>query len=244
MRPRPARWPANACPSSHRAIWKACANDRGALASTMPPPARAHDILLFWFGPRPYTAASVQTHSRFWFGSSTAPELTPQTDELIRQRFEDTMRAAESGELAAWDSSPRRRLALIVLLDQFSRHFYRGTARAYARDHEALSLSVSGMLYGADAALDPLERIFFYMPLQHAESLDVQDESVAAFRRLLEEAPAELRMTFHEAYSAAVRHREVIARFGRFPGRNAALQRKSSAEEVEWLAQGSGGALR
>jgi uncharacterized protein (DUF924 family) len=100
------------------------------------------------------------------------------------------------------------------------------------------------MLYGADAALDPLERIFFYMPLQHAESLDVQDESVAAFRRLLAEAPVELQTTFKEALSAAVEHRDIIARFGRFPGRNAALERKSSAEEIEWLAKGSGGALR
>ena len=208
------------------------------------PVARAQDVLLFWFGPRPYTAVSVQHHSRLWFGAQAAPELIPQADELIRDRFGDTMRAAESGDLAGWESSPRRRLALIVLLDQFSRHFYRGTAQAYAQDHQALSLSLSGMLYGADAALDPLERIFFYMPLQHAESLDVQDESVAAFRRLLDEAPGELQTTFKEALSAATEHRAVIARFGRFPGRNAALERKNSAEEVEWLARGSGGALR
>jgi uncharacterized protein (DUF924 family) len=204
----------------------------------MPSAARPQDVLLFWFGPRPYTAASVQQHTRLWFGSTVGPELTPQTDELVRQRFEDTMRAAEDGELRAWDSSPRRRLALIVVLDQFSRHVYRDTARAFAQDHAALSLSVSGMLYGADAALDPLERIFFYMPLQHAESPDVQDESVAAFRRLLDEAPVELRMTFHEAYTAAVRHREVITQFGRFPHRNAVLGRTSSDEESYWLASG------
>jgi uncharacterized protein (DUF924 family) len=206
--------------------------------------ARAHDVLLFWFGPRPYTEISVRQHSRLWFGAHAAPELIPQFDELIRDRFGDTMQAAESGELAGWESSPRRRLALIVLLDQFSRHFYRGTAQAYARDHEALSLSVSGMLYGADAALDPLERIFFYMPLQHAEALDVQEESVAAFRRLQDEAPADLHITFREALSAAIEHRDIIARFGRFPGRNAALERKSSEEEEEWLAAGLGSALR
>jgi uncharacterized protein (DUF924 family) len=208
------------------------------------PAARAQDVLLFWFGPRPYTEVSVRHHSRLWFGAHAAPELIPQLDELVRDRFGETMQAAQSGELATWESSPRRRLALIVLLDQFSRHFYRGTEQAYANDHEALTLSVSGMLYGADAALDPLERIFFYMPLQHAESLDVQEESVAAFRRLLEEAPADLHTTFKEALSAAVDHRDIIARFGRFPGRNAALGRKSSAEELEWLAKGSGGALR
>jgi len=204
----------------------------------MPPPARAHDILLFWFGPKPYSAASVLQHSRRWFGAPLAPELIPQTDELVRQRYVDTMRAAESGELAEWESSPRRRLALIVLFDQFSRHFYRDTGRAYAMDHQALSLAISGMLYGADAALDPIERIFFYMPLQHAESLDVQDESVAAFRRLLAESPAELRTTFEEALSSALRHREVIAQFGRFPHRNAALGRDSTHEEADWLVNG------
>jgi uncharacterized protein (DUF924 family) len=204
----------------------------------MAAPVRAQDVLLFWFGPRPYSAASVQQHSRLWFGAHSAPELIPQTDELIRDRFADAMRSAEDGALAAWDSSPRRRLALIILLDQFSRHFYRGDARAYAQDHTALSLSISGLLYGADAALDPVERIFFYMPLQHAESLDVQDESVAAFRRLLDEAPSELRGTFQEAVSAANQHRAVIARFGRFPHRNAVLERKSTAEETQWLNEG------
>src|ERR1700683_1837502 len=199
----------------------------------MPPVTRAQDVLLFWFGPRPYSTASVQQHSRLWFG---AAEVVPQTDELIRDRFADTMRLAENGELAGWDSSPRRRLALIVLLDQFSRHFYRGTKRAFAQDHQALSLSISGMLYGADAALDPLERIFFYMPLQHAESLDVQDESVAAFRRLIDEAPSELHSTFEEALSAAVHHRDIIARFGRFPLRHAVLDRSSTPDESEWLA--------
>jgi len=200
--------------------------------------ARAQDVLLFWFGPRPYHQASVQHHSRLWFGAPMAPELIPQTDELIRERFRDTMQAAESGQLSSWDSSPRRRLALIVLLDQFSRHCYRGTARAYAQDHAALSLSLSGMLYGADAALDPVERIFFYMPLQHAESLDVQEESVAAFRRLLDEAPLELRATFEEALRSAIQHRDVVARFGRFPHRNAVLERASTADETEWLDQG------
>jgi uncharacterized protein (DUF924 family) len=202
----------------------------------MPSIARAQDVLLFWFGPRPYTAASVAQHSRVWFGAHSAPELIPQTDELVRTRFEPTLRAAESGKLNAWSSSPRRRLALILLLDQFSRHVYRDDPRSYAQDHEALSLSVSGMLYGADAALDPVERIFFYVPLQHAESLDVQDESVAAFRRLLAEAPAELRATFEQGLKAAIEHREVIARFGRFPHRNALLRRENTREEADWLA--------
>jgi uncharacterized protein (DUF924 family) len=196
----------------------------------------AQDLLLFWFGPRPYTAPQVQQHTRLWFGESNAPEVTPQTDELIRERYGEVTLAAEQGRLTHWASSPRRRLALILLFDQFSRNIYRGSARAYAQDLDALSLTVSGMQIGADATLDPVERLFFYMPLMHAESLDVQEESVAAFRRLVEEAPADLRRTFQASLDSAIQHRDIIARFGRFPHRNRVLGRESTPEEIEWLA--------
>jgi uncharacterized protein (DUF924 family) len=198
--------------------------------------AAAQEVLLFWFGPRPYTRDSVQRHARLWFPDAAAPELTPQADELIRDRFSTTMQAAERGELAAWESTPRRRLALILLLDQFPRNIYRGSARAFTQDLQALSLAVSGMQFGADATLDPVERLFFYMPLMHAESLDVQDESVAAFRRLLDEAPAALHRIFDSNLKYALLHRDIITRFGRFPHRNQALGRGSTPEEVEWLA--------
>jgi uncharacterized protein (DUF924 family) len=196
----------------------------------------AQDVLLFWFGPRPYAAPQVQQHTRLWFGEPGAPELTPQTDELIRERYGELTLAAEQGRLSHWESSPRRRLALILLFDQFSRNIYRGSARAYAQDLEALTLTVSGMQIGADATLDPVERLFFYMPLMHAESLDVQEESVAAFRRLMLEAPADLQRIFQASLDAAVEHRDIIARFGRFPHRNRALDRESTPEEIEWLA--------
>jgi uncharacterized protein (DUF924 family) len=202
----------------------------------MSPPASAQDLLFFWFGPRPYTAARIQQHARLWFGEPDAPELTPQTDELIRERYGELTEAAERGALAAWESSPRRRLALILLLDQFPRNIYRGTARAYAQDLQALSLAVSGMQFGADATLDPVERLFFYMPLMHAENSEVQDEGTAACRRLREEAPPELHSIFDANLKAALEHRDIIARFARFPHRNRALGRESTAEEVQWLA--------
>jgi uncharacterized protein (DUF924 family) len=196
----------------------------------------AQDVLLFWFGTRPYSPAQVQQHSRLWFGEANAPELTPQIDELVRDRFGDLTRSAALGRLSAWEFSPRRRLALILLLDQFPRNIHRGTARAFAQDSQALPLAVSGMQFGADAALHPVERIFFYMPLQHAEDIDAQEESVAAFRRLLEETPTELRAVIESGLKAAIEHRDVIQRFGRFPHRNRALGRASTAEETQWFS--------
>jgi uncharacterized protein (DUF924 family) len=197
---------------------------------------RAHEVLEFWFGQRPYSMAQVQQRARLWFGDPGHPELLPQTDETITQRFGALAADAAAGRLAAWESSPRRRLALILLLDQFPRNIHRGTPAAYAQDRTALSLTVAGMQLGAEAALDPVERVFFYMPLQHAESREIQEESVAAFHRLAAEAPEELRPYFNEVHRHAQEHRAWIERFGRFPLRNAHLGRISTREEDQWLA--------
>ncbi len=175
--------------------------------------------------------------ARLWFGEASAPELGPQIDELIEERFGELMAAAARDELVAWESSPRRRLALILLLDQFPRHVHRGTSAACGQDAKALALAVSGMQFGADGALDPVERIFFYMPLMHTESLDVQEESLAAYRRLLEEAPPELRGYFESSLRSAQLHRDLIARFGRFPHRNRVLGRADAEGESEWRSE-------
>jgi uncharacterized protein (DUF924 family) len=202
----------------------------------MSPRPGSFEVLNFWFGPRPYSAQQVRQHSRLWFGEPDAPELTPQTDELVRDRFAKLLLEATTGKLVAWESSPRRRLALILLLDQFSRNIYRGEAKAFAHDAQALSLTLTGMQVGADATLDPVERIFFYMPLMHAEDAEVQDESAAAFRRLHDESPADLRTVFEDSLRSAVEHREIILRFRRFPHRNRVLERDSTPEEMRWLA--------
>lgn len=196
---------------------------------------RAHEVLEFWFGTRPYASGAVTRRMTFWFGDDSAPELQPQQDEAIRLRFGDLASLAARGDLDAWESSPRRRLALILLLDQFPRNIYRGRARAYLQDRRALALAVGGMQLGADAALDPVERIFFYMPMQHAESREIQEESVAAFRRLAAEAPAELATVFAGVCRYAELHRDIITRFARFPHRNAVLGRASTPEELRWL---------
>jgi uncharacterized protein (DUF924 family) len=198
----------------------------------------AHDVLEFWFGSRPYAPDAVLRRMRLWFGDAAAPELRPQADETMRQRFGALAAAAARGEFDSWESSPRRRLALILLLDQFPRHIHRGTPRAYEQDRRALALTVGGMQLGADAALDPVERIFFYMPMAHAESRDLQEESVSAFRRLAAEGPTELSALFAAAVARAGQLHAVIERFGRFPHRNVVLGRAAIAEEAAWLTAG------
>jgi len=201
----------------------------------------------FWFGKalagplqgQSDLAALAQTLRRrvsIWFQSNS--QQVQQQDELIRSEFQGWVERAARGELAAWADSPRRRLSLIILLDQFPRQIYRGTAQAFAYDDQALTLTLSGMQSAADGALNIVERMFFYMPLQHAESTEVQDESVSAYRRLVSESPAELRPTFEESLQSAEDHRALIRQFGRFPHRNRLLGRGNTPEEAEFLRKG------
>ena len=178
-------------------------------------------------------ALALTRRASLWFEPN--PQLMAQQDELIGKAFRGLVERAGRGELAAWADSPRRRLSLIILLDQFPRHIYRGTPQAFAYDPEALALTLSGMQSAADGALNIIERLFFYMPLQHAESTEVQDESVSAYRRLVSESPAELRSTFESALQSAEEHRALIRQFGRFPHRNHILPRDNTAEEDAYL---------
>jgi uncharacterized protein (DUF924 family) len=195
---------------------------------------RAREVREFWFGHLPMSAAALAERMRFWFGGDSET-LQRERDETVRARFGALTEQASRGELAQWADSPRRRLSLIILLDQFPRQIYRGEPRAFATDGEALSLSLSGLQSGADATLDVVERIFFYMPMQHAESPEVQEESVAAFLRLLADSPAALRPALQGTLEYAQAHRELIQRFGRFPERNQALGRASTPEERAYL---------
>jgi uncharacterized protein (DUF924 family) len=198
----------------------------------------ARKVREFWFGKLPLSPEELDYRMQLWFGTGRSPEERRAWDESIHTRFEPLVQQAIAGELDAWADGPRRRMSLILLLDQFPRNIYRSSARAFAGDQPALALALSGMNSGADAALDPVERMFFYMPLQHSEALDVQDESVAAYRRLLMEAPDALKSTFQSSLDFAERHRQVIARFGRFPHRNRILGRPSTPDEVAYLKGG------
>jgi uncharacterized protein (DUF924 family) len=194
----------------------------------------AAPVLEYWFGREPLTAATLAARMGIWFGGADPAER----DREMAGRFGHLVRRALAGELAAWADGPRQRLALILLLDQFTRHVFRGRARAFEGDPAAVALALDGMQKGADAALGPAQRLFFYMPLQHCESADVQEESVAAYRRLAAEAPADLQPVLAGALDYAQRHRDIVARFGRFPHRNAALGRADTPEERAWLDSG------
>jgi uncharacterized protein (DUF924 family) len=201
------------------------------------PMDEARKVRDFWFGKTPLAPDQLPRRMKLWFGDA-GEEVRNQVDETLRARFQPLVERALKGELAQWADGPRRRLSLILLLDQFPRNIHRGTAKAYAGDEQALSLALTGMQSVADAALNAVERVFFYMPLQHSESLEVQEESVAAYKRLLGEAPAELRAVIEGCVGFAERHRAVIRQFGRFPHRNEVLGRPSTAEEQAWLNQG------
>jgi uncharacterized protein (DUF924 family) len=191
----------------------------------------------FWFGSLPLTPADLAERTILWFGAANeSPALREERDDVIRSRFGSLIDRAALGELKSWADSPRRRLSLIILMDQFPRNIYRGTTRAFAYDAQALALAMTGIESGADAALDPFERFFFYMPLQHAESLEAQEQSVSAFRTLANESPEEHRAWFDEGTRYAVIHRDLIQKFGRFPHRNRALGRVTTPEERVFLA--------
>jgi uncharacterized protein (DUF924 family) len=198
----------------------------------------ARTVLDFWFGKQPVTPASLDERMRFWFGGGETSAATAARDLMLAERFGPLAARAAAGELDSWADSPRQRLALILLLDQLPRSLHRGTAQAFAQDQRAAALTFDGMQQAADATLDAVQRIFFYMPLQHSESLPVQQESVLAYRRLLGEAPAELRRQFEGVAHYAQLHHDLVQRFGRFPHRNAVLGRTDTPEEAAYLAGG------
>jgi uncharacterized protein (DUF924 family) len=172
---------------------------------------QAGEVLAFWF---------VETRPRQWFAKDAA------FDGLVRDRFFGLTRQALAGELDAWGAEAARRLALVLLLDQFPRQIWRDTAMAFAGDPPALALSLRAVERGwLEAEPEQARRQFWLMPQMHAEDLAVQQAALPLFERFCDPRTADF----------ARRHRDVIARFGRFPHRNAAFGRVSSAEELAFL---------
>jgi uncharacterized protein (DUF924 family) len=193
------------------------------------------ELFEYWFGTSDDDAEVASAQAELWWGKK------PDHDDEIGARFGYLASAAAGGALDHWRGSPHGRLGLILLLDQMPRVIHRGTAAAFAQDSRAREVASRGLASGGDRLLRPIHRVFFYMPFQHSESLDDQERSVELYRELAAAVRPEWRETFEEYLDYAKRHHDVIARFGRFPHRNATLGRESTPEEVEYLKQpGSG----
>ena len=191
----------------------------------------ARTVIDFWFGTSTENSVVAAQQTRLWWIKNLA------TDRLIRERFAATTAAAARGDLNGWAQQPSGLLALILLTDQFPRNMYRNTAAAFAHDSLAHQWTLDGLERGTDLRLRPIERLFMYLPLEHAESNSLQARSVERFTRLFHDVPSGDVETFRGFLVYALRHRSVISRFGRFPHRNAILGRDSTIEELEFLAK-------
>ena len=191
------------------------------------------EILAFWFPVG--LDADQAAHARqfqFWFGGGANGQIV--------QRFAGIHDAATRRALDAWADTPRGRLALIIVLDQFSRSLHGGTALAYAQDGRAIGLAADGLEHGFyDTLTTVWEKTFFMMPLGHSERLADLDRCIALADALIPEAPVQVRALYEFSASQARGHRAVVARFGRQPHRNATLGRTSTAEELDYLAAGT-----
>jgi uncharacterized protein (DUF924 family) len=196
---------------------------------------RIDAILSFWFEERELSAPQIDGRMDIWFGEE------PVFDHEITKEFSQDMELAADGKLDHWAKQSRGRLALILLLDQFRRNVFRSTAEAFSMDKQALKLCVEGAMEKADKGLTPIERVFFYMPLQHAESRKVQQKSCDIYNKLAEAVSPTYKETFETIAQFAELHRDIIERFGRFPHRNALLDRRNTADEEEFLSGDSPG---
>ena len=194
-------------------------------------PGAVSEILSFWFGD---DSAQPLARSERWF------QPNADFDREVESRFASMLEKAPSGAFDDWKQTSRPTLAFIILLDQFSRNIYRDDMRAFHLDEMALDCCLRGLERGLEASLTLVERWFFVMPLMHAEALEIQNRSVERFLALAVEAEGEGPL-MQEALAGtlvfAARHREVIARFGRFPHRNALLGRETTPEESKFMEE-------
>lgn len=190
-------------------------------------------ILDFWFGELKDGGLPPRAHSRMWW------EKDPTFDEHIRKNFEADLINARDGKLRGWENTPEGTLALIILLDQFSRNIYRDMPEAFSRDSQALDIAARGIQKGFDRVLLPVMRIFFYMPFMHSEDIGVQKRSVELYRGLEKEygSRPELVEILSSSRDYAEKHYAIVERFGRYPHRNRILGRISTPEEKEFLKQ-------
>jgi len=192
---------------------------------------KEQQILEFWFGILEREDEWDPYKAKLWF------EGNPTLDQTIRDTFGLDILKAAAGDYDDWKATPQGTLALIILLDQFPRNVFRGTPQAFQFDSLAQSLVINGIESGLDQKLYPIQRHFFYLPLMHAESLDLQELSLLVFKRLKEEALDKNKSYFSSVETYAISHYELIETYGRFPYRNVILNRLNTDAEIEYLKQ-------
>lgn len=192
---------------------------------------RIDEILKFWFGRVEETIVPSENRARIWFGES------PDVDAEIKEKFSDDLERAVDGKCTDWETDPRGQLALIIVLDQFSRHIHRDTPQAFAQDNYALGICTKGMEKQDDHSLSLIERVFYYFPLLHSEEIDFQEKSIRAYQMLVELAFPETQVIYESFFKFANHHYGIVRRFGRFPQRNAILGRESTDEEIKYIKE-------
>ncbi|HKI73398.1 MAG TPA: DUF924 family protein [Pseudomonadales bacterium] len=193
----------------------------------------ADDIIEFWIGPAATDPEESSARARLWYQS------TPESDEDLRHRFGDLLNQAEQGELEHWRETANGTLALVILMDQFSRNLYRGTAQAFSNDDHVAAVAEQAVDTGLDQQMSWIGRAFLYHPFEHSERIDRQERSVELFSKLVEDAPGDWKKHLEGFAEYAAEHRNVVKQFGRFPHRNAVLGRESTPEEIAYLDSGA-----
>ena len=205
-------------------------SEGGEAAVTDADKLRIQSILKFWFKEQQLGAPQIDGRMDVWFGEDAV------FDEEVTRKFSQDVEDASEGRLDHWTNDPRGQLALILLLDQFRRNIYRSKAKAFEKDKAALKLCVEGAMEKKDQGLSPIERVFFYMPLQHAESLKVQEKSCEIYNKLADAVSPTYKETFETVAQFAELHADIVRQYGRFPHRNAILGRENTPEEDVYLA--------
>lgn len=191
------------------------------------------EILTFWFGELDANGKSDEAHTKSWFTKNEAFDA----EILTRFSWIYASLAGATGHRPAWLEGPRGMLAAIIVLDQFSRNMFRGTRGMFALDGLARQLAFETIALGYDVKLPFSQRTFCYMPLMHSEKLAHQERCIELFQTFIEQTEGALSESLQYNLKFAVAHRDIVARFGRFPHRNEILGRTSSAEELEFLEQ-------
>jgi len=188
------------------------------------------EILNFWFEGCGEAEFPIEKQI-FWFGTKK------ETNEIIRKRFGHHLEEAIRGKHDDWIKTPHGSLALIILLDQFSRNLFTGTPREVSQDAKALSICLRGIEAKQDLELGPIQRAFFYLPMEHSEDPEMQKKSVHAFRNLVQSVSEKSRATYEYMLKYALAHQKIIERFGHYPYQNKAMGRSTTQEEADFLAQ-------